>query len=367
MQVRRTLLAFILGVAAYGQSPPDAKGLLKESREALQAFQSYIVDQQLVIETKQRLEGHVEMPVKLAVSKPGKVRIESSGPLGSTLIVSDGRSTWMYVGRVNQYTKKPAASSPEALLETLNAGVGQQLNLPESRDPYVSAKMNPDETVQMDGQPIECYVVEAALSKITIPGGLTLTDGKQTAWIDKKTKLALKMTTDSVMSGGPLAAPIETIQRVEITSFQVNQPVPDSLFVFTPPAGAKEVAEFTGPVKSAADLTGKVAADLTAKSVDGKEFTLHELRGKAVLVEFVTSWCIPCKDDSAMLDKLRREFGDNLAVVAVDAGADILKSYSVTAYPTVALIDRDGKIAFYHVGAGSEQLLRGALEKLIPR
>ncbi len=256
MRLRCAFPVLALALVVQAQSPPDAKALLKESREALGAFQSYLVDQQVVIETKQRLEGRVEMPVKLAVSKPGKVRIDSTGQLGSTLIVSDGRNTWMYIGRVNQYTKKPAASSPEALLETLNAGLGQQVNLPNSNDPYLSAKIAREETVQVGGKSIESYVVEAALNKITIPGGLTLTDGQQTAWIDKQTKLALKMTIDSVMTGGPLAAPIETVQRVEITSFEVNQPVPDSLFVFTPPPGAREVPEFAGPVKSSANLTG---------------------------------------------------------------------------------------------------------------
>ena len=367
MQIRRSLPVVVFSLVAHAQNPPDARELLQESRNALRAFQSYIVHQQVVVETKNRLQGRLEMPVKLAVSNPGKVRIEASGQLGSTLMVSNGRNTWMYLGRLNQYTKTAAASSPDALLESLNTGIGQRLELPENKDPYVSAKISGEEAVAVEGKPIDCYVVEAVLNKVTVPGGMTLSDGQQKVWIDKKTKLALKMTTDSVMSGGPLAAPIETSQRVEITSFQVNQPVPDALFVFTPPAGAKQVDEFAGPVKAAADLTGKAAEDFTAKSVEGKEFAVHDLHGKVVLVYFLTSWCIPCKEDQPMLARLGREFSDGLTVVATDARTEVLKKYAVTAYPTVVLIDQDGKIEFYHVGAGSEQLLRSRLEKLIPR
>ncbi len=82
-----------------------------------------------------------------------------------------------------------------------------------------------------------------------------------------------------------------------------------------------------------------------------------------------------------MLEKLRREFADNLVVLPTEAATETLKSYAVTAYPTVALIDRDGKIVFYHVGAGGEKAIRASLvnlgvvsapaktapEKLIPR
>jgi len=364
MRARLGAVVLIFSPFVCAQSPPDALELLNESRNALRAFQSYIVNQQVVVETKNRLQGRLEMPVKLAASNPGKVRIESSGQLGSTLMVSDGRNTWVYLGRVNQYTKTAAASSPDALLASLNTGIGQRLELAENKDPYASAKISGEEAVQVEGKPVDCYVVEAALNKITIPGGMTLTDGQQKVWIDKKTKLAVKMATDSVMSGGPLAAPIETSQRVEITSFQVNQPVPDSLFVFTPPAGAREVAEFAGPVKSAADLTGKVAEDFTTKAADGRQISLHDLRGKVALVYFLTSWCLPCKDDQPVLDKLRREFGGDLTVISTDAGAEMLKNYGVTAYPTVVLIDREGTIVFYHVGAGSEKLLRDSLAKL---
>jgi len=44
--------------------------------------------------------------------------------------------------------------------------------------------------------------------------------------------------------------------------------------------------------------------------------------------------------------------------------SEMLQGYSVTAFPTVVLIDREGKIFLYHVGSGSEADLRDALGQL---
>ena len=45
------------------------------------------------------------------------------------------------------------------------------------------------------------------------------------------------------------------------------------------------------------------------------------------------------------------------------ADDDLLKSLSVTAFPTLILIDRTGKVALYEVGAKGEPALRAALAK----
>lgn len=383
----RIILLLAIGLLARAEDTPDAKTLLTQSRDALHAFQSYMIEQQVVVEMKSAASTRVEMPVKLAVSNPGKVRIESSGQLGDMLIVSDGRNTWTYAGPLKQYTKTAAASSPDALMRSLGGGMGQTIGS-AAKDPYLTAKVTGEEPVEIEGKPIDCYVVEAMLDTIEMPARLVLSEGTQKLWIDKKSKVAVKLTTTARMSGGPLPGFVEMNQRVTVASLKVNEPVPDSVFVFTPPAGAREVAEFSGPVRITPDPTGKPAADFTVKSIEGKEYTLQALHGKVALLDFVTSWCLPCKDDLAVLEKAHQEFGDGIVMIGIDVGEDqatadkfvheskpafpvalasgtnLVRDYGISAYPTLVLIDRDGKIALYHVGAGGDKELREALAKV---
>ncbi len=47
---------------------------------------------------------------------------------------------------------------------------------------------------------------------------------------------------------------------------------------------------------------GQQAPDFTLKALDGSSITLSQLRGKAVLINFWTSWCVACRDESPLLE-----------------------------------------------------------------
>jgi thiol-disulfide isomerase/thioredoxin len=374
---------------ASAQETPDARALLKETSEVLLHHKSYQVDQRAVIDMGGPLPTRLEMLVKIIVSNPGKLRIESTGKLGDSLIVSDGESTWMYLGMLKQYTKTAAASTPESLVKSLVPGMSSVMDQLKAKDPYLSAKVVGEEQVEVEGQKIDCYVVEARLDKISLPGSIDMINGVQKAWVDKVSKLSLKQTMTATMEGGPLKAPAELNEASTVISQELDAPVPDASFSFTPPEDAKLVTEFKGSVKANADLTGQMAADFKLKSVGGKEFSLQDLKGKFVLLDFWATWCGPCRHDLPSVEKLHQEFHrKGLVVLGVDGGEDsetvnqflvstklsypvllaadsgVLLSYSVTAFPTVVLIDADGKVVYYHVGAGGEKALRESLAKL---
>ena len=374
---------------ASAQEAPDARGLLKETSEVLLHHKSYQVDQRAVIDMGGPLPTRLEMLVKIVVSSPGKLRIESTSKLGDSVIVSDGENTWMYLGTLKQYTKTAAASTPESLVKSLVPGMSSVMDQLKAKDPYVSAKITGEELVEVDGQKIDCYVVEGRLDKISLPGSVEMTDGVQKVWIDKVSKLSLKQTMTATMQGGPLTDPAQMNQAVTVISQKLDTPAPDSSFTFTPPEGAKLVTEFKGPVKANADLTGQAAADFKLKSNTGKEFSLPDLKGKFVLLDFWATWCAPCRHDLPSVEKLHQEFHrKGLVVLGVNGGEDsetvnefllssklsypilltpdggVMQSYRVSAFPTVVLIDADGKIVFYHVGAGGDKALRESLAKL---
>jgi thiol-disulfide isomerase/thioredoxin len=241
----------------------------------------------------------------------------------------------------------------------------------------------------VEGKKIDCYVVEAKLDKISLPGSIEMSDGVQKVWVDKVTKLSLKQTMTATVQGGAVAEPAQMNQVSTVVSQKLDLPVPDSSFTFTPPEGSKQVTEFQSAMKGTADLTGKPAPDFKLQSVAGKEVGLEDLKGKFVLLDFWATWCAPCRHDLPVIEKLHQEFHrKGLAVIGIDAGEDsetisqflqtsrlnypilltadsgVLPSYNVTAFPTVVLIDAEGKIIFYHVGAGVEKALRESLAKL---
>lgn len=386
--MRWIAIAALSCVLSSAQDSPDAKALLKETQDVLLKHKSYQLDQHAVIDLGGTVPTRLDMSVKMAVSSPGKLRIESSGKIGSSLIVSDGEYTWMYLGTLKQYTKTAAASTPENLVKSLVPGMSGVMDQLKAKDPYLSAKIVGEEQLELDGQKIDCLVVEARLDTISMPGSIDMKNGVQKVWIDKATKLALKQTVTASMEGGPLSGPAEMNQAVTVISRKLDAPVPDSLFVFEPPEGAKLVTEFKGPVKANADLTGQSAADFKLASIDGKEITLESLKGKFVLLNFWATWCGPCRRDLPEVEKLHQEFHHKgLVVLGIDGGESAetvnqflvssklsypillgdnltAASYGVNALPTMVLIDADGKIVFYHVGAGDMKALREALAKL---
>jgi thiol-disulfide isomerase/thioredoxin len=386
----KVLLAVACAAALSGQSPlPDAKTLLTESGQALDRYKSYQVDQDIVIDIKgEGMENHVLMSVTVAAQKPGKLRVESKGQMGGTLMVSDGANTWMYLGPLKQYVHKAAAMTPEALVKNIVPGASQIMDQLKSQDPTKTAKVSGEESIEIAGAKRDCFVIEMTFDQVTIPAGMKISSGKQRIWIEKSTKQAVKQTMDATMEGGPLPKPMQFSQSMTVTSEKLDVPLPDSLFSFTPPMDAKEVAEIGALEKTT--LTGKPAPEIGLKALDGKEYRLENLRGKVVLVDFWATWCIPCRMEMPVLEKLHQDYASKgLVILGVNAGEDrgviesylekekvsfpvllaapgsaVLKSYDANAFPSMVFIDRAGKVTDYQVGRSSEEKLREKLGAL---
>src|SRR5580704_4985496 len=70
-----------------------------------------------------------------------------------------------------------------------------------------------------------------------------------------------------------------------------------------------------------AKLVGKPAPALTLKSIDGKSINLSELYGKRpVYLKLWATYCIPCRVQMPGLKKIFAAYGDQMTIIAVNAG-----------------------------------------------
>jgi len=67
------------------------------------------------------------------------------------------------------------------------------------------------------------------------------------------------------------------------------------------------------------DDLARAKADFTLSDLEGKSWTLRDLRGKVVLVNFWATWCPPCRKEMPDLDSLYKKFKDQgLVILAID-------------------------------------------------
>lgn len=133
-----------------------------------------------------------------------------------------------------------------------------------------------------------------------------------------------------------------------------------------------------GPSPQEATLTavGQEAPDFTLTTLENEIFTLSEMRGKVVLINWFATWCPPCKEEMPHLQKeVQEAFQDDdfvLVSVAREEGTDVVAPFVAqrgltwtflldvdrTAYARYAeafiprnhVVDRQGKILFQSNG-----------------
>lgn len=137
------------------------------------------------------------------------------------------------------------------------------------------------------------------------------------------------------------------------------------------------------PAQQAHD-TRKLAPNFTLQDAGGSPVKLSDYRGKAVLLNFWATWCGPCAIEIPWFKEFEQQYksrGFEVLGVSMDEdGWKVVKPYvtehqinyrivlgndsvsqlygGVESLPTSFIIDRNGKVAFVHVGlAGKNEYL----------
>jgi peroxiredoxin len=117
------------------------------------------------------------------------------------------------------------------------------------------------------------------------------------------------------------------------------------------------------------------APDFVMTDVDGNSFKLSDYRGKVVVLEFMQTTCEYCQAQEPRMKELRSSFpGDVvMAMISTNPGdteqilrqyrdqnlvgwiamrdtSGVSSTYNVTGTPTIFIIDKNGDIAYQHVG-----------------
>jgi outer membrane lipoprotein-sorting protein len=337
------------------QDQPDPKQLLLHSSDALKNTKSYQIHSLSIVETTGGTNNHTQLPTVISVRRPDRMRLESQNEAAGLTIVSDGSHTFIYFDKDKKYIKRAATQSPESAL----GESGILRNLPDVNSALQSIAITGEKTMEIDDKPFDCWIVEARYGAIKIPDQqLTITQAIQISWISKTLGLTLQSSFTARLVMGSIPEPVELTQATTTMGLQLDADLPDSLFVFTPPPGSSETPDWTLPGIVKPDVEGKPAPKIPGA-----------IKGKVVLVEFWTPWSAPSKRELLALQKLQTEFrSQGLLVVPLNADklapdSEILKSLSISSYPTLVLIDRTGKVVLYEIGAKSEPSLRTALAR----
>jgi peroxiredoxin len=135
----------------------------------------------------------------------------------------------------------------------------------------------------------------------------------------------------------------------------------------------------------------KAAPEFTLRDANGAFVKLSQYRGRVVLLNFWATWCGPCALEIPWFIEFEQQYkARGLEVVGIsmdDDGWDAVKPYvsehklnyrvllgddsvsqlygGVEALPTTFIIDRDGKIAFVHVGLAGKDEYLGEIQSLL--
>lgn len=139
----------------------------------------------------------------------------------------------------------------------------------------------------------------------------------------------------------------------------------------------------------AESLVGSPAPDSLGMDNAKRPVHVSDYRGKVVVLTFWASWCGYCLKELPILENLQRKVGsEQIAVIAINTDKDrdkyrtmrrrmkdfqltltvdankegIAEAYGVSGLPHMVLVDKQGRVAYIHVGYSEESLPRFVYE-----
>lgn len=128
--------------------------------------------------------------------------------------------------------------------------------------------------------------------------------------------------------------------------------------------------------------------DFRLKTLDGRTLGPKDFRGQVVVVDFWATWCGPCHLQAQILEPVYRDFkGRGVQFLAANVGEEpdqvkkflkdkpfpypvlidpednISADLGIVALPTLLVVDKKGKVAYFQAGIADGDTLRQILKK----
>ena len=174
----------------------------------------------------------------------------------------------------------------------------------------------------------------------------------------------------------------DTMQQYEknvLQKYELNNQHDDAILTLAsipPYYKSKDYVPYKSPEPLPEDT---IAPNWKLVSLKGEEISLSDLKGKLVLIDFFYKSCYPCMQALPALQALHEKYDEKgLRVVGINPfdtkeddleaflakrgvtytvvleGKDAANTYRVSGYPTLFLVDKNGKIIFMQVGYGQD-------------
>jgi len=134
-----------------------------------------------------------------------------------------------------------------------------------------------------------------------------------------------------------------------------------------------------------------LAPNFTLVDLEGNTFTLSDFSGKVVVIDFMATWCGPCRQQIPQYSAIWENYKDQVVLISISIDPlsdseqtlqsfkenfdapwiwardteNISVVYEISSIPTTVIIDKQGIIRFKHVGITSSATLTQDIEQLL--
>lgn len=387
----------------------------------------------------------MKMQMDFAYQNPKNVKMDIQHSMYSGTTIVDGSTVVQYIGSMmgqplNQYVEKPLEDGDiiKALKSMSEMGgqsgdnMGIVYTMMVSDNPLASFSET-IKAVTYEGEGTVQYQAgenQNEMKEVHILGGemdaaalgMPGLDATAKIYMDKINHLIYKVDTfidfdmaeamknvPENMRGNAPAGKMKITATMDHTRIKVNEPIPEDIFVFTPPEGATKAEKFDmqaimqnmgagmpgmqspGTQKTDTQISGVVGEEAnksTLKSIDGKLVNIPGEQGDVVVLYFFASWSGSCKRQTTLVEKLAEEMKEQGVViyglnnerneanvqkyveennitfpVLMDDNKANFKHYDVTTLPAFVLIDSSGTVVQKLSGMQTEANLKQAIEQ----
>lgn len=360
------LLALILIISCSNEADKDPIQVLVDANKA--AFEVKAASFTLNYKFKQSAEKYdATVKVKLQRVKrdsyPFNIRMEYSD--GTIAIYNGDEYRWLDP-KTNKVTYVAKEQDPISFVE--GNWISQAIKMVAQVDDFSAQIKEIKDTMELVGSEKfgDNEVTKLFRTKFFQEYGVQMLTYE---YYDPTTKLQVKDSTLQIAMG-------DTVTFVyTINELKVNDSFDAALFTLEP-SNAADLIKYEGAEKVEAPKEGTPAPDFELLDGSGKKVSLQSLRGKVVVIDFWGTWCKWCVVAMPKLEALRKEFENNknVEILGISCqepesadpvkfmqekkvnyrtllkGDEVAQKFGVDGFPTLYVIDKDGKIVHSLVG-----------------